>query len=70
MSGKVPETIFVIVDKETGSIKTGGGSSTPASVHAYEMAREAWLGVRRIGRHSPSHWRVARYRLVEVTDGV
>ena len=70
MSGKVPETIFVIVDKETGSIKTGGGSSTPASVHAYETAREAWLGVRRIGWRSPSDWRVAEYRLVEVTDGV
>lgn len=70
MSGEVPETIFVIVDKETGSIKTGGGSSTPASVHAYETARAAWLGVRRIGSYGPSHWCVAKYHLVEVTDGV
>lgn len=63
---KAPEEVFIIIDKETGSIKTGGGSSTPPSVHAYESSLEAWRGVRRIGWHSPSHWRVAKYQLIEV----
>lgn len=61
------EEIYVVYNKETGSIKTGGGSSTKASVHAYPTEAAAWAGVRRIssGYYSPNKSGVAKYRLVE-----
>lgn len=62
------EQIYIIYDKVTESIKTGGGSSTKPSVHAYMSESEAWKGVRRIGWHSPSHWGVAKYHLVEAKE--
>lgn len=64
------EEIYVVYNKETGSIKTGGGSSTKASVHAYPTEAAAWAGVRRIssGYYSPDESGVAKYRLVEAKE--
>lgn len=58
------DEIYVIYNKETGSIKTGGGSSTRPSVHAYPTETEAWQGARRIGWYSSDRWGIAKYRLV------
>lgn len=45
------EEIYVIFDK-----KTGGGSSTKPSVHAYPTETEAWRGARRIGYQTSDDW--------------
>lgn len=62
------EEIYVIYDKVTESIKTGGGSSTKPSVHAYTSEDEARKGVKRIGFYGPSRWGIAKYRLVEAKE--
>lgn len=64
------EEIYVVYNKETGSIKTGGGSSTKPSVHAYPTEAAAWAGVRRIssGYYSSDESGVAKYRLVEAKE--
>lgn len=62
------EEIYVIFDKKTGSIKTGGGSSTRPSVHAYPTETEAWQGARRIGYRTPDDWGIAKYRIVEAKE--
>ena len=67
MIGPVEE-IYVIYDMVTDSIKTGGGSSTKPSVHAYKTESEAWKGTKRIGTYSSSRWGVAKYKLVEAKE--
>jgi len=62
------EEIYVIFDKKTGSIKTGGGSSTKPSVHAYPTETDAWRGARRIGWYPSDRWGIAKYRLVEAKE--
>nr|DAK96908.1 MAG TPA: hypothetical protein [Caudoviricetes sp.] len=64
------EEIYVVFNKKTGSTKTGGGSSTKPSVHAYLTEAAAWAGVRRIssGYYSPDESGVAKYRLVEAKE--
>ena len=62
------EEIYVIFDKSNGDIKTGGGSSTKPSVHAYPTETDAWRGARRIGYRDPDDWGIAKYRLVEAKE--
>lgn len=62
------EEIYVIFNKKTGSIKTGGGSSTRPSVHAYSTETAAWQGARRIGYNTPDDWGIAKYKLVETKE--
>lgn len=66
------EEIYVVYNKETGSIKTGGGSSTKPSVHAYKTESEAWKGSHRLYGYGfyrgGGQWGVAKYRLVEVKE--
>mgnify|MGYP007012406113 CR=1 FL=1 len=61
------EEIYIIYDRVTESIKTGGGSSTKPSVHAYMSENEAWKGVKRIGQPE-SRSGVAKYVLVEAKE--
>ena len=62
------EEIYIIFDKATGDIKTGGGSSTKSSVHAYPTETDAWRGARRIGYRDPDDWGIAKYKLVETKE--
>lgn len=64
------EEIYVIFDKRTGSIKTGGGSSTKPAVHAYPTEAGAWAGTKRIKScyYGSSSSGVAKYVLVEVKE--
>lgn len=60
--------IYIIFEKSTGDIKTGGGSSTRPSVHAYPTETDAWRGARRIGSRNPDKQGIAKYKLVETKE--
>lgn len=66
------EEIHVIFNKVTGDIKTGGGSSTKPSVHAYKTESEAWKGSHRLYGYGfyrgGGQWGVAKYRFVEAKE--
>ena len=62
------EEVYIIFDKSSGGIKTGGGSSTKPSIHAYPTESDAWRGVRRIGYRNPDDWGIAKYKLVETKE--
>lgn len=64
------EEIYVIFNKKTGSIKTGGGSKYKI-VHAYLSEKMGWGGIGRIGqfaREEKDDYAVAKYRLVEAKE--
>nr|DAM78706.1 MAG TPA: hypothetical protein [Caudoviricetes sp.] len=66
------EEIYVVYNRVTGDIKTGGGSSTKPSVHAYKTESEAWKGSHRLYGYGlyqgGGQWGVAKYRLVETEE--
>lgn len=65
-----PEEIYVIFNKKTGSIKTGGRKKY-AIVHVYLSERMGWGGIGRIGqfaRAEKDDYAVAKYRLVEAKE--
>ena len=64
------EEIYVIFNKKTGSIKTGGGRKYKI-VHAYLSENMGWGGIGRIGQFARSEkgdYAVAKYRLVEAKE--
>lgn len=64
------EEIYVIFNKKTGSIKTGGRKKYPI-VHAYLSENMGWGGIGRIGqfaRAEKEDYAVAKYRLVEAKE--
>lgn len=62
------EEVYIIFEKFSGDLKTGGGSSTKPSVHAYPTETDAWRGARRIGYRTPDEWGIAKYKLVETKE--
>lgn len=64
------EEIYVIFNKKTGSIKTGGRRKYQI-VHAYLSEKMCWGGIGRIGqfaRGEKDDYAVAKYRLVEAKE--
>ena len=64
------EEIYVIFNKKTGSIKTGGHKKYPI-VHAYLSEKMGWGGIGRIGqfaRAEKDDYAVAKYHLVEAKE--
>lgn len=62
------EEVYIIFEKSSGSIKTGGGSSVKPSVHAYPTESDAWRGARWIGYRTSDDWGIAKYKLVETKE--
>lgn len=60
--------VYIIFEKSSGDLKTGGGSSTKPSVHAYSTETDAYRGARRIGYRTPDEWGIAKYKLVETKE--
>ena len=60
--------VYIIFEKSSGDLKTGGGSSTKPSVHAYSTETDAYRGARRIGYRDPDDWGIAKYKLVETKE--
>lgn len=44
-----PQEVFLLVNKKTRSILTGGGSSQKPSVHAYLTVGQAEAGLKKVG---------------------
>lgn len=64
------EEIYVIFNKKTGSIKTGGGRKYKL-VHAYLSEKMGWGGIGRIGQFvldEKDDYAIAKYRLVEAKE--
>lgn len=64
------EEIYMIFNKKTGSIKTGGRKKYQI-VHAYLSEKMGWGGIGRIGqftREEKDDYAVAKYRLVEAKE--
>nr|DAR75467.1 MAG TPA: hypothetical protein [Caudoviricetes sp.] len=65
------EEIYVIFNKKTGSIKTGGGRKYKI-VHAYLSEKMGWGGIGRIGQfveeEEKDDYAIAKYRLVEAKE--
>ena len=64
------EEIYVIFNKKTGSIKTGGGRKYKI-VHAYLSEKMGWGGIGRIGQFAGKEkddYAVAKYKLVEARE--
>lgn len=57
-----PAEIFVIVNKVTGELKTGGGSSTKASSRAFATEQEAIWSLDRI--RNKTDLVIAKYKVV------
>lgn len=59
-----PQTLFIIVNTATGSVYTGGGSSTPAQARVFGTREQAERSLKRIRRHSGdvleiiTYWRI------------
>nr|DAX76510.1 MAG TPA: hypothetical protein [Caudoviricetes sp.] len=67
---KPAEEIYVIFNKKTGSIKTGGRKKYQI-VHAYLSEKMGWGGIGRIGqfvREEKDDYAIAKYRLVEAKE--
>lgn len=62
------EEVYIIFEKSSGDLKTGGGSSTKPSVHAYSTETDAYRGARRIDYRTPDEWGIAKYKLVETKE--
>lgn len=64
------EEIYILFEKETGDIKTGGGSSTKPSVHAYTTEGKALAGAKRVKScyYGVEDTAIAKYILVEVKE--
>lgn len=61
------EEIYVIFNKKTGSIKTGGRKKYPI-VHAYLSENMGWGGIGQFARAEKDDYAVAKYRLVEAKE--
>lgn len=61
------EEIYVIFNKKTGSIKTGGRKKYPI-VHAYLSEKMGWGGIGQFAREEKDDYGVAKYRLVEAKE--
>ena len=65
-----PALIYVLVDRETGSVQVGGGSSTRPSPKVYLSLEDARRGLSRIN-YDRERYVIATYRLVrQENDGV
>lgn len=58
------EEIYVIFNKKTGSIKTGGRKKYPI-VHAYLSEK---MGIGQFARAEKEDYAIAKYRLVEAKE--
>lgn len=63
------DEIYVIFNKKTGSIKTGGGRKYKI-VHAYLSEKMARGGVGRVGKVADEEedYAIAKYRLIETKE--
>ena len=63
------DEIYVIFNKKTGSIKTGGGRKSKI-VHAYLTENMGWGGVGRVGKTADEEedYAIAKYRLIETKE--
>ena len=64
------DEVYVIFNKKTGSIKTGGSRSKYKIVHAYLSGKMAWGGVGRVGKVADEEedYAIAKYRLIETKE--
>ena len=56
-----PQTLYIIVNTATGSVYTGGGSSTPAQARVFGTREQAERSLKRIRRHAGDVLEITTY---------